>query len=274
MSLIEASRRSFGSLSVALFLACGVLSSPSVFAQAKPTVAVPSATPAAVVAGPRWEAVPAVTGITMRQIAVGSAQWIWALDTTNYLWQWNGKSWDKKVCCAAGNLSATRDGGLWATHPANNLAVLRWEKDHWNGAFPKGVITQVAAITQQNTWGLDKDGNNYFLAGTTLTKKVCCVTQLSVANDGSLWAVNAPNSNRVLRWNATKWDENYPPGMAYISAGSANNVWGIDDSHQVFKLAGSAWQKMPGTLNTISVAHDGTIWGIDTKNAVVRYVPN
>ena len=276
-----ASRLSVLRLSVRLLFVGGLVAAAPAVAQPT-TTAVASKPPTAVVVpapvlppaavGPRWVPVPVPAGVTLKQVSVGSLLSIWALDTTGTLWQYMPTGWTKKGCCAVGNISATADGALWGTHPPNLNRVLRWSGTRWDENFPAGVV-QVAGVNSRNVWGLDGTGMLHFLVNNAWEKKGCCVTQIAVANDGSLWATHPPNLNRVLRWNGTRWDENLPTGMVYITAGSASNVWGLDGADRVFKLNGAAWQAMPGSLHNISAGADGTVWGVDGKGLAYRWVP-
>ena len=262
-----------------LLVAGGLLAVVPAAAQTT-TTAVASAPPKAVVAPAPVNAPPPPARFfpmplpppptTLRQISVGSAGAVWALDTAGNLWQWVKPTWQKKACCTAGNLSVTADGAVWATHPPNLDRVLRWAGDHWDQDLPAGM-RQVTAVNAKVAWGLDATGSHYVLMNNAWQKKGCCVTQIAVANDGSLWATHPPNLNRVLRWNTDRWDENYPTGVTYITAGSAGNVWGLDGGDRVFKLSGTTWQPVPGSLRGISAAADGTVWGLDARGTPYRW---
>lgn len=226
---------------------------------------------AAMAQAPHWEPAAAPTGATLKQVVVGSANAIWALDVTGNHYKWNGAAWEKKGCCV-GTLSVGADGTLWATHPSNNNKDMRWNGTRWDESVPAGM-KQVSVVNASTVWGVDDSGTHWKLNGAQWEKKACCVSQIAASSDGELWAVNHANMNRVLRWTGTGWDENFPTGMVYLAVGSAQNIWGLDAGDQVFKLQGKTWQKMPGTLHNISVASDGTVWGVSAQGAVSRWVP-
>jgi hypothetical protein len=41
----------------------------------------------------------------------------------------------------------------------------------------------------------------------------------------------------------------------------------------VFKFTGAVFERVPGSLNQVSVADDGTVWGVDASQRVFHLVP-
>lgn len=224
---------------------------------------------------PHWEQVAEPPNVTFKQVALGSARAIWALNNNGLPWKWNGSSWEKLA--SSGGVSAisvAADGSVWATNPSDSMAVLQLDQlnKKWTRSIRAGM-KQVAALNALQAWGLDKAGTLFWWNRKTTTweKKAGTVSQISVGLDGTLWAT--ADSQRVLRWDGKKWDEALPKGMVYVSVGSARNIWALDGANQVFKWSGSAWQKMPGSLRNIAAAWDGSVWGINAQGSVVKWVP-
>jgi len=175
----------------------------------------------------------------------------------------------------ASAISVAADGSVWATNPADSMAVLQLDQlnKKWTRSIRAGM-NQVAALNALQAWGLDKAGTLFWWNRKTTTweKKAGTVSQISVGLDGTLWAT--ADAKRVLRWDGKKWDAALPKGMVYVSVGSARNIWALDGADQVFKWSGSAWQKMPGSLRNIAAAWDGSVWGINAQGSVVKWVPS
>jgi hypothetical protein len=101
------------------------------------------------------------------------------------------------------------------------------------------------------------------------------LSMMSMASDGTIWAVDT--SQNALRW--TQGGKLVPGGnrpMAKISVRSASQIWGVDNTGQPVSLQVSpglnTWQNMAtATLNTISGATDGTVWGTDRNNKPARW---
>jgi len=216
-----------------------------------------------------WTSVPGPAGVTVKQIAVGSSTYVYALDTGGTLYRWNGSGWDKKKCCVS-QISVGSDGELWATNPADSLRVLRWDGYEWTWNIPTGM-KQVAVRDRDTIYALDNDGTLYRWNGSRWDKKRCCVSQISVGSDGELWGTNSADSLRVLRWDGSNWTSNIPPGMTLVTIGDTNNIWAVDASDQVFRWDGSAWKHVQGSLRSISAGRGGSVWGLDSQGVIYRH---
>lgn len=218
-----------------------------------------------------FEVVPPPPGITPKQVAVGSANHIWLLDTVGRHYKWNGSGWDFKRCCVS-ELAASSDGALWATNPPDDMRVLRWTGTEWAFNIPTGM-KQVTIANANTVWGLDTAGYLYRYTGSAWEKKVPAVDRISMGEDGVMWATNPADDLRVLEWNGTSWNAfTRPAGMIYVSVGNASNIWGLDPSNHVFKFSGSSWAPVLGSLYQISAAADGTVWGVGGNAQIQRYV--
>ncbi|QSQ24650.1 S8 family serine peptidase [Pyxidicoccus parkwayensis] len=218
-----------------------------------------------------FEEVPPPPGVTPKQVAVGSANNIWLLDTVGRHYKWNGSGWTSLSCCVS-ELAASSDGALWATNPPDSLRVLRWTGSVWAFNIPTGM-KQVTIANANTIWGLDPTGYLYRYTGSAWEQKICCVDRISIGEDGVMWATNPADDLRVLEWNGTSWNAfTRPKGMIYVSVGNASNIWGLDPSNHVFKFNGSSWAPVLGSLVQISAAADGTVWGIGTNGQIQRFV--
>jgi hypothetical protein len=56
--------------------------------------------------------------------------------------------------------------------------------------------------------------------------------------------------------------------LQQISVGSANAIWGLDTAGFPWKWNGSAWEKKAGTVGTLSVAADGTVWATNPADSM------
>ncbi|RKH49302.1 tectonin domain-containing protein [Corallococcus llansteffanensis] len=56
--------------------------------------------------------------------------------------------------------------------------------------------------------------------------------------------------------------------LKQVSVGSANAVWGLDTGGFPWKWNGSAWEKKAGTVSTLSVTSDGTVWATNPPDSL------
>jgi hypothetical protein len=132
--------------------------------------------------------------------------------------------------------------------------------------------------------------------------KRAAFTSISMASDGTMWAVNA-NQQALRHTGNGNFGQVGERPMSKISVGSSARsafgnwaVWAIDSSGRANNLrstnwgadgnllpppaedptAGTAWSYMdssqPPALIAIAGAADGTVWGIDQNNNPIRYI--
>ncbi len=105
--------------------------------------------------------------------------------------------------------------------PAAAPVARRWV----NVPAPVGVTLKQISVGSANAiWVLDTAGSPWKWNGSAWEKKAGTVSTISAAPDGTQWATNPPDANRVLRWTGTGWDASLPAGMTYVSVGNANNI--------------------------------------------------
>lgn len=97
----------------------------------------------------------------MKQVAAVDATTVWGLDSAGAHFKLSGGSWAKQGCCV-GHISVGADGQLWATHPLNNSAILRWSGSAWTqvpGALASIAVASVWGVTTQG--GIVRWSTNY-----------------------------------------------------------------------------------------------------------------
>lgn len=60
-----------------------------------------------------------------------------------------------------------------------------------------------------------------------------------------------------------------PGGLSQVSAGSANNIWGVNSAGNIFNFTGT-FNPIPGGLSCVSAASDGTVWGVNSGGNIYR----
>lgn len=86
---------------------------------------------------------------------------------------------------------------------------------------------------------------------------------VSIGSATNIWGVN--QQGNVWQWNGSTWVRR-PGVLVNISAAADGTVVGVNPVGMPFRWNGSDWDRMPGLLATISAGSSTRIWGIGTKN--------
>jgi virginiamycin B lyase len=101
------------------------------------------------------------------------------------------------------------------------------------------------------------------------------VKQLSVAADGTLWAVSRQGevyTRDDVQW--TKLKTETPFKATTISVGSKTAIWAVDDAGLAWRYTGVDWAQLGGSnvqLTSLSVGDDGACWAITKRRKIVRW---
>lgn len=61
-----------------------------------------------------------------------------------------------------------------------------------------------------------------------------------------------------------------PGGLTLVSAGSLNQVWGVNSGGNIYNFQNGNWVQIPGGLSCVSAAADGTVWGVNSSGNIYR----
>ncbi|MEL6984393.1 MAG: tectonin domain-containing protein, partial [Actinomycetota bacterium] len=154
--------------------------------------------------------------------------------------------------------------------------ALRQNTFHNNGSGDgPAVRTQVDAWTIDRAAAVDpSDGVSRFTDG--LWSNVSgTLRHVSVGSDGALWGINSGNSVYRRTANATSW-QHMPDDLTLvqIDARDYNEAVAVDNNNQVYRFTNGTWTRIPGSLKHVSIGTDGSLWGIDSSEAIFRQATN
>jgi virginiamycin B lyase len=126
-----------------------------------------------------------------------------------------------------------------------------------------GVLTKVSVGSASEIWGVNSGKQIFKFGGAWIPVPAAQsggLTQVSAASDGTVWGLN---DGKIFRLNGSNW-EKITGTLAQISVGSATEIWGVNLAKQIFRynVTTPGWDKVDGTLSQVSVASDGTVWGL------------
>lgn len=135
---------------------------------------------------------------------------------------------------------------------------------------PVAAFKQIVSVDSTTAWALGLDGKTWQWKPSGWVQRGCCVSQISVAADGTMWAVNPPDSNRVLRWDGTTWQVR-SGALINIAVGRDGTVWGLGPDTKNYKLTSgfftSSWDLKGCCVSQLAVGSDGDLWAVNPPDS-------
>jgi hypothetical protein len=186
-----------------------------------------------------WKEAP---GQTLTQISASSGAYIWGVDASGNAWRYRTTS----------DSTSSPPGQIiyqWAQAPA-----------------PAGVAFGNISVGIDGTvYAVDDESNVY--------------TTSSGGGSGGPVDTSTPPKQIMLPWTPVPGT---PATLKQISVGtaslgSASQIWGLNADDQVFRAVFdntgkiTSWQQVNGSLKWISVAGDGTVYGVNSDDKIYKY---
>jgi Tectonin domain len=185
-----------------------------------------------------WQVVPGVTGQTFKRISVGSGTFIWAITTSGRAYRY-------------------RTTRVNPTDPNDNRLKYEWAKAP--APAPGVALANISVGMDGIVYASDAAGNIY-------------TTSSGSGSGGPLQDPTDRNSPQImLPWTPV------PGKLTQVSVGNASLVWGLNAGGVIFRAAFTpgnptpTWQHIQGSLKWISVAGDGSVFGVTTGNQVQKF---
>jgi hypothetical protein len=61
-----------------------------------------------------------------------------------------------------------------------------------------------------------------------------------------------------------------PGPLKYVSVASDGTVWGVNANDMIYRRDGNYWTQIPGRLKQISVGSSSRVWGVNANNEIYR----
>ncbi|MCA0237190.1 MAG: hypothetical protein LCH81_12475 [Bacteroidetes bacterium] len=87
--------------------------------------------------------------------------------------------------------------------------------------------------------------------------------------DKSLGLASLTVDNQSFIPDFNRW-KRMPGALKQISAGSRDNIWGVNTGNEIYCWTENTWKRQIGSLQQISAAADGSVWGVNEQNKVYR----
>lgn len=226
---------------------------------------------------------PSPQSVTLAQVAVADSKTAFGVDSSNNVYMYSssdGTNWTPQMSIAGQQMtqvSIASDYTVCGLDPSGNAWLYSINDNAWT-KMPAGPVAfvSVSGGASNNIWAVGTDGTFYQNTGSGWTKIASSRTgkQVSVASDGTVCVLDS--QQQIWRYDTTQavWSQVSPPGSVYIylSCGSATSICTIGTNNGYFQYDGKNWNVIGAYGLLVSVASDGTIWGIWTDNRVTRYL--
>lgn len=103
-----------------------------------------------------WIKMTTPANVTFKQVSVGSAEHVWAVDTAGSPWRWNGSTWEKKNGTVV-SLDVGADGVVWGLTGVDYIYV--YQGPDWTKR--DGTLRSISAVSGDVVWGVQASGSTF-----------------------------------------------------------------------------------------------------------------
>lgn len=188
-----------------------------------------------------------VGNLALDQISAHSPRLVYGHDSSNAGYVWNGAAW-YGLSGSLLKIGVGIDESLFIIGTDNGL--YKWVSGSWSSCG--GVITQFAVLDATHVYAIGS-GYLYFYNGSGWTQldNLTQISYLSVARDGSLFAITTINSN-LVKWSGSAWGASLGGTLTAIAAVNGSFVWAIE-SDSLCYYDGASWVDTNLEVSSISV---------------------
>ena len=224
-----------------------------------------------------WKDVPG----KLKQVSVGTRDQVWGVNSDGNIRNFRNGTWETppgaQIAGSITCVSVAEDGAVWAVNSDGN--VYRRDVNAWTPVPTDKVgekLAQISVRSADEVWGVGSDGDVYQWTKDSSWNPVPGdeLAWVSAAQDGTVWGVSP--DGRILHRDRDKDKETWTTisggKLSKISVGSASRVYGVNAEGAIFRWTGRDWGKVDGTLGSVAVATDGTLWGVKPDGGVQYYL--
>lgn len=91
----------------------------------------------------------------------------------------------------------------------------------------------------------------------------------ALAQTTQAWGVNA--AGQIWQWSGAGPWKSIPGGLSNISVASDGSVWGVNSTSNIFRRVGDQWQGVPGGLVQVSAGQANNVWGVNAADDIWRW---
>ncbi|RIA92714.1 hypothetical protein C1645_764264 [Glomus cerebriforme] len=199
------------------------------------------------------------------QLAVGRDE-AWGIDAEDKIYRYKDGVF-KQIPGLAMNVGVGADGTVWVVNRA--MGIFSWNGFTWTKV--DGFLVQISVGDKTHVMGVNNQNiiftrSNGDINGIWISI-AGSLADVSIASDGTTWGITKDKD--VLRWDGiSTWEIVNEKKLKQIYVSSQEYVVGVDDNNLIYQYVNNSWSRLEGSFNYIAISIDGTLWGIDSNNAV------
>lgn len=227
-----------------------------------------------------WDQMPGA----LAYVSAGSATNVWGVNQQGQVWRWNGRDWNRMPGVLV-NISAAADGTVVGVNPIG--IPFRWNGSDWTqmpgrlATISAGSSTQIWGIgtkaedrpqSDRNLFRWDPKAQNWAIESVGSLGGRRPASSVSVDAAGNVWCTLAWAPEPYI-FDRGAGKPSFVPvagNLTQVTIGSPQYIMGVNKDGNIWRWTGNMWRQVPGALKWISVASDGTAWGVNASQNVFR----
>ena len=164
---------------------------------------------------------------------------------------------------------------FFTKYPLHHFAYASDERlvmHYANGNWGPGAIDQVFAHEACHIFGAADEYGSCSCGGSG---------HYNISNNNCQNCTSAPlaclmnaNTLQLCNWSRgqigwSTWTQ-VSGSLKHVSAGADGTVWGVNAIDDIVRRDGGGWTHVPGKLKHVSAGSDGTVWGVNAIDDIVR----
>jgi hypothetical protein len=147
--------------------------------------------------------------------------------------------------------------------------VMHYDNDNWG----HDAINQVFAHETGHIFGAADEygtcgcGGSGMSSTPNLNCTNCTSTQVPCLMSGNTLQLCFWSRGQI-GWSA--WQQ-IAGALKQVSVAADGTVWGVNAADDIFRRSGDKWQRVPGALKQVSAGSASSIWGVNSSDKILRW---
>jgi exo-beta-1,3-glucanase (GH17 family) len=210
----------------------------------------------------------------LTQIAVGGNGVVWGLNSANQIYEFDtvsrGWIW---VPGSLSQIAIDGRGDVWGINTSGNIYMFDKAARAW--IWVPGSLAQISVGADGTVWGTNSENQIYRFNASdrSWTWIPGSLQQVAVGSSNHVCGANSTGSTYCFNGQGQSWTYLPGPLLTQISVAFDGTLWAIDPSNQIWTFSSemNSWVQVPGTLIQLVVVSDSSICGVNFGGGIFCY---